>query len=117
MRNVRPWLVALLLVPGVVIGIWIRSGSGQGAAPKPPTDTVQQAQTPQTVPSTRPEQQQTPHDQQDPGKDAPSAAETDAQPDQGQGLGLDFAGIPSTRSARCRPPRRSCRPTSRRSPR
>ena len=94
MRNVRPWLVALLLVPGVVIGIWIGSGSGQGAAPKPPTDAVQQAQTPQAVPSVRPEQQKTPHDQQDPGKTAPSAAASETQPDQGQGLGFDFARDP-----------------------
>jgi hypothetical protein len=51
---------------------------------------VQQAQTPQAVPSTRPEQRKTPHDQQDPGKNASAAAATDAQPDQGQGLGFDF---------------------------
>ena len=94
MRNVRPLLVALLLVPGVVIGIWIGSGSGQGAAPKPPTDAVQQAQTPQAVPSVRPEQQKTPHDQQDPGKTAPSAAASETQPDQGQGLGFDFSRDP-----------------------
>jgi hypothetical protein len=92
MRNVRPLLVALLLVPGVLIGIWIDTGSGQGTAPpRPPADAVQQAQTPQAVPSTRPEQQKTPHDQQDPGKNAPPAAATETQPDKGQGLGFDFA--------------------------
>jgi hypothetical protein len=94
MRN-RPLLVALLLVPGVLIGMWIGTGRGQGTAPpRPPADAVQQAQTPQAVPPTRPEQQKTPHDQQDPGKSAPSAAETDAQPDQGQGLGFDFGRDP-----------------------
>ena len=87
MRNLRPLLVTLPLVPGVLIGIWIGTGSGQGTAPpRPPADAVQQAQTPQAVPSTRPEQQKTPHDQQDPGKNAPRAAATETQPDKDQGL-------------------------------
>ena len=96
MRN-RPWLVAVLLVPGVLIGMWIGTGSGQGTAPaRPavPADAVQQAQTSQAVPITRPEQRKTPHDQQDPGKNAPSAAASETQPDQGQGLGFDFARDP-----------------------
>ena len=29
----RPLLLASLLIPGVLIGIWIGSGSGQGTAP------------------------------------------------------------------------------------
>jgi hypothetical protein len=55
---------------------------------------VPQAQTPQAVPSTRPELRKTPHDPQDPGKNASAAAATDAQPDQGQGRGFDFARDP-----------------------
>ena len=96
MRN-RPWLVAVLLVPGVLIGIWIGTGSGQGTAPaRPagPADAVQQAQTSQAVPITRPEQRKTPHDQQDPGKTAPSAAASETQPDKGEGQGFDFARDP-----------------------
>ncbi len=99
MRQLRPLLVALPLVPGILIGVWIGTGSGQGTAPpRPPSpaDAVQQAQTPQAVPFTftRPEQQKTQHDQQDPGKDAPSAAASETQPDRGQGLGFDFARDP-----------------------
>ena len=95
MRPLRPLLVSLPLVPGILIGVWIGTGSGQGTAPpRPPQDVVQQAQTPQAVPFTRPEQQKTQHDQQDPGKDAPSAAASETQPDQGQGLGFDFARDP-----------------------
>jgi cytochrome c peroxidase len=95
MRHVRPLLVALLIIPGIPIGIWIGTGSGQGTAPpRPPVDAVQQAQAPQAAPINRPEQRKTPHDQQDPGKNAPAAAATDAQPDKGQGLGFDFARDP-----------------------
>jgi CHASE1-domain containing sensor protein len=95
MRDVRPLLVAFLIVPGILVGIWIGTGSGQGTAPtRPPGDAVLQAQTPQAVQVTRPEQRKTPHDQQDPGKNAPAAAATDAQPDKGQGLGFDFARDP-----------------------
>ena len=97
MRSVRPLLVSLLLVPGVLFGIWINTGRGQGTVPPRPAapgDAVQQAQTPQAVPPTRPEQRKTQHDQQDPGKTAPPAAATDTQPDQGQGLGFDFARDP-----------------------
>jgi cytochrome c peroxidase len=95
MRNIRPLLVALLLVPGLVIGIWLGTGGGEGTAPpRPPGDAVQQAQSAQAVPSTRPEQQKTPHDQLDLGKTAPAASATESQPDQGQGLGFDFARDP-----------------------
>jgi cytochrome c peroxidase len=93
----RPSLVALLIVPGILIGIWLGHGHGQGTAPaRPaaPADAVQQAQRPQAVPVTRPEQRKTPHDQQDPGKTAPSAAASESQPDKGQGLGFDFARDP-----------------------
>ena len=97
MQNIRRLLVTLLLVSGVLIGVWAGRGSGQGTAPpRPatPSDAVQQAQTSPAVPITRPEQQKTPHDQQDPGKTAPAAAATDRQPDQGQVLGFDFARDP-----------------------
>jgi hypothetical protein len=97
MLRLRPLLVALLLVPSVLIGICLGKGHGQGttpARPGAPVDAVQQAQTPQAVPPTRPEQRKTPHDQQDPGKTAPPAAATETQPDQGQGLGFDFARDP-----------------------
>jgi hypothetical protein len=95
MSDVRPLLGALLIVPGVLIGIWIGTGSGQGMAPpRPLGDVVQQAQTSQAVPITRPEQRKTPHDQQDRGKNASSAAATETQPDNGQGLGFDFARDP-----------------------
>ena len=109
MRNVRPLLVALLLVPGVVIGIWIGYGQRARDGPaKPPADAVQQAQTPQAVPSTRPEQQKTPHDQQDPGKNAPSAAAHGDAARQGAGDSASTSpATRSTRSGRCRPSRRS----------
>jgi hypothetical protein len=56
MRDLRPLLVALLIMPAVLVGSWIGTGRGQGTAPpRPPADAVQQAQTPQAVPSTRPE--------------------------------------------------------------
>ena len=70
MQNIRRLLVTLLLVSGVLIGVWAGRGSGKGTAPpRPatPSDAVQQAQTSPAVPITRPEQQKTPHDQQDPG--------------------------------------------------
>ena len=41
MRKVRPLLIGLLLAPGVLIGTWIGTGSGQGTAPpRPPGDAV-----------------------------------------------------------------------------
>ena len=97
MRNVRPLLVALLLVPGVLIGIWIGTGSGQGTAPPRPAVRPMPSsrlKRRRRFPITRPEQRKTPHDQQDPGKTAPPAAATETQPDQGQGLGFDFARDP-----------------------
>jgi cytochrome c peroxidase len=95
-RGFRSLLVALLILPGVLVGLWIGTGNGQGTAPRPapPADAVQQAQAPQPVPATRPEQQKTPHDQQDLGKNTLAAAGTDGQPDQGKGLGFDFARDP-----------------------
>jgi hypothetical protein len=95
MRKLRPLLVALPIVLGILIGVGIGTGSGQGTAPPRsavPDDAVQQAQTPQAVPATRPEQRKTQYDQQDFGKNAPSAAASEAQPDQGQGLGFDRQG-------------------------
>jgi hypothetical protein len=91
----RPLLVALV-IPGILIGLRLGNGHGQGTAPtRPaPADAVQQAQTPQAVPTTRPEQRKTPHDQQDPGRTAPSAAASETQPDQGRGLGFDFVRDP-----------------------
>ena len=96
MRNARPLLMSLLLVPGVLIGLWIGTGRGQGTAPPRPAppDAVQQAQLPQAVPATRAEQQKTLHDQEDLGKNAPPAADTGGQPDNGKGLGFDFARDP-----------------------
>jgi cytochrome c peroxidase len=85
------------VVPGALIGIWIGTGSGQGTAPPrapAPADAVQQAQTPQAVPVTRPEQRKSPHDLKDPTKDTPPAASFEAQPDKGQALGFDFARDP-----------------------
>jgi hypothetical protein len=35
MRQRRPLLVSLPLVPGILIGVWIGTGSGQGTAPSP----------------------------------------------------------------------------------
>jgi cytochrome c peroxidase len=97
MLKLRPLLVSLPLVPGILIGVWIGTGRGQGTAPSrpaPPADAVQQAQTTQSVPITRPEQRKTAHDQEDLGKIAPSAAAAESQPDKGQGLGFDFARDP-----------------------
>jgi cytochrome c peroxidase len=92
----RPWIALVFLVPAL-LGFAIGIGSGQGTAPSPPGpsgDVVQQAQTSQAVPITRPEQRKTAHDEQDPGKNGPPAAATDAQPDKGQALGFDFARDP-----------------------
>ena len=36
MRQRRPLLVSLPLVPGILIGVWIGTGRGQGTAPSPP---------------------------------------------------------------------------------
>ena len=107
MRDLRPLLVALLVVPGALIGIWIGTGSGQGTAPPrapAPADAVQQAQTPQAVPVTRPEQRKTPHDLQDATKGAPPAASFEAQPDKGQALGFDFARDPLNAKRPMQPP-------------
>jgi hypothetical protein len=101
LRAIRSLAVTLRLVPGILIGVWIGTGSGQGTAPPParPGDAVQQAQTSQAVPVTRPEQRRTQHDQQDPGKNAPSAAASEGQPDQARALATDRErlGRPSLR--------------------
>lgn len=63
----------------------------------PAADVVQEAQTPRQVQITRPEQQQTPHDQSDifsATKARPSSTAFETQPDQGKMLGFDFARDP-----------------------
>jgi hypothetical protein len=94
MGDVRPLLGALLIVPGVLIGIWIGTGRGQGTAPpRPPADAVQQAQAPQAVPSTRPEQRKTPHDQILGGMRLPPTRRT-RSPARGRGSGsTDDSGL------------------------
>ncbi len=116
-RQLRPLLVSLPLVPGILIGSGSGQEAGKGRPAPPPQDVVQQAQTPHAVPFTRPEQQKTPHDQQDPGKDAPSAAASETQRTRGRDSASTSRATHSMRSVQCSPPRKSCRPTSRRSPR
>ncbi len=61
--------------------------------PDRPRDAIQDAQTPQATPGTRPEQQKTKHDQSDDVQAAnsdPSSTAFAGQPDQGQTLGFNF---------------------------
>jgi hypothetical protein len=102
MHEVRPLLVALLLVSGVLIGFWSGTGSGQGTAPpRPatPSDAVQQAQTSQAVPITRPGQRKTPHDQQVPARPLPRPPRRTRNRTRGRGSASTLRATRSTRSA------------------
>jgi len=81
---------------GLTILIHSSIGISQQRTP-PAADVVQEAQTPRQVQITRPEQQQTPHDQSDifsATSAPPSSPAFDTQPDQGKMLGFDFARDP-----------------------
>jgi hypothetical protein len=81
---------------GLMILAYSSTGIGQQRTP-PAADVVQDAQTPRQVQITRPEQQQTPHDQSDifsATNAPPSSPAFETQPDQGKMLGFDFARDP-----------------------
>jgi hypothetical protein len=93
----RPYIsfivIGLIGLSGVLYSTTVISQQPTPPAP----DAVQEAQTPRQVQSTRPEQQQTPHDQSDifAGPSAPpSSPVLETQPDQGKMLGFDFARDP-----------------------
>jgi cytochrome c peroxidase len=86
-------VIGLIGLSGVLYSTTVTSQQPTPPAP----DAVQEAQTPRQVQSTRPEQQQTPHDQSDifAGPSAPpSSPVLETQPDQGKMLGFDFARDP-----------------------
>ena len=88
---------AVIVLGGVLIGIWSRPTDGQTPPPRAPADAVQEAQTPRAVPETRPEQRKTEHDRSNvfnPGTPAPSSSALPSQPDEGGGLGFDFSRDP-----------------------
>jgi cytochrome c peroxidase len=88
---------AVMVIGGLLIGGWSRSTDGQTPPPRGPADAVQEAQSPRGVPETRPEQRKTEHDRSsvfDPGTPAPSSSALPSQPDEGRGLGFDFARDP-----------------------
>ena len=83
--------------------VWLvaaSAGAQEPQAPAPPRrsgDAVQDAQTVQPVPITRPEQRKTDHDRSDVfgGRSAPpSSTAFEGQPDGGKMLGFDFARDP-----------------------
>jgi cytochrome c peroxidase len=80
-----------------IVGLSAVPGRGQRPRPPAPVDVVQDAQAPQQVPATRPEQTKTPHDRSG-AFEAPSATPSspvlETQPDKGQGLGFDFSRDP-----------------------
>ena len=88
---------AVIVLGGVLIGIWSRPTDGQTPPPRAPADAVQEAQTPRAVPETRPEQRKTEHDRSNvfnPGTPAPSSSALPSQRDEGRGLGFDFSRDP-----------------------
>lgn len=97
MRQVVVAAGAVIVLGGVLIGIWSRPTDGQTPPPRAPADAVQEAQTPRAVPETRPEQRKTEHDRSNvfnPGTPAPSSSALPSQPDEGRGLGFDFSRDP-----------------------
>jgi cytochrome c peroxidase len=87
---------ALLLIGGVVLGVWSQPGRGQ-TPPRQPADAVHDAQTPRPAGATRPELRQTDHDRSGvfaPDAAPPSSTALPAQPDGGRALGFDFARDP-----------------------
>jgi cytochrome c peroxidase len=89
-----------LVVVGVVIGLTLLLYSELGISQQQQpaeSEAVQEAQTPRQVQITRPEQQQTQHDQSgvfSATNAAPSSRVLETQPDQGKMLGFDFARDP-----------------------
>src|SRR5262245_40846533 len=73
--------------------MFVTTGIGQ-QPPRQPTDAVQEAQTPHSVPVTRPEQNKTEHDRSDFSAPAPSSPVLDQQPDKGREPGFVFARDP-----------------------
>jgi hypothetical protein len=94
--NRRRTLFILIGLIGIIGLLYSTTVTSQPQAPTVP-DAVQEAQNPREVQSTRPEQQQTPHDQSDifGAASAPSSSPVlETQPDQGKMLGFDFARDP-----------------------
>ncbi|HEY1379738.1 MAG TPA: hypothetical protein VGF55_23240, partial [Gemmataceae bacterium] len=94
------WGLAAVLAAALAggVGLWARQGpAGRQPRPKAPRDAVAEAQTTQPVPADRPEQKKTRHDNSEqfkPGHPAPLTPAFADQPDQGRGLGFDFARDP-----------------------
>jgi cytochrome c peroxidase len=89
-------LVVVAAVTGLTLLLYSAVGISQQQKPTA-SEAVQEAQTPRQVQITRPEQQQTPHDQSDifsATNASPSSATLETQPDQGKMLGFDFARDP-----------------------
>src|SRR5437764_6790499 len=90
-RTSRMLGLGFLLVSLSVLA-WHRADA-QAPQGNPPPDAVQAAQTPSTVPQTRPEQRHTEHDRSAlfaAPNALPSSTAFERQPDQGQILGFDF---------------------------
>jgi hypothetical protein len=89
-------LFILVGVIGLTLLLYSAVGITQQRTPTA-AEAVQEAQTPRPVQVTRPEQQQTPHDQSDvfsATNAPPSSPVFETQPDQGKMLGFDFARDP-----------------------
>lgn len=56
-----PAVGAVLVVGGILVGLWSRPTDGQTPPPRR-SDAVQDAETPRAIPETRPEQRRTEHD-------------------------------------------------------
>jgi uncharacterized iron-regulated membrane protein len=79
-------LVVVAAVTGLTLLLYSAVGISQQQKPTA-SEAVQEAQTPRQVQITRPEQQQTPHDQSDifsATNASPSSATLETQPDQGK---------------------------------
>ena len=87
-------LIGLIGITGLLYSTSVISQQPTPTAP----DAVQEAQTPRQVQNTRPEQQQTPHDQSDifaAPSAPPSSPVLETQPDQGKMLGFRFRTRPA----------------------
>ena len=97
MGQMVPVVGGVLVVGGILLGLWSRPTDGETPPPSRPADAVQDAQTPRPVPETRPEQRKTDHDRSavfSPGTPGPSSSALPAQPDEGQVTGFDFSRDP-----------------------
>src|ERR1043166_3880340 len=103
MKATFPWLRSLGLAVGLTIAIVSMAGQGpaakkdQPAAKSPAFDVVQDAQTPQQVKETRPEQQKNKHDTSDiftEDSAPPSSPAFKDQVGKGKMDGFDFARDP-----------------------